>query len=106
VAAWRGFTILCTCRPGLPVLAGFGFLVIGLENGDCWVSSSTVSAEPVASTNIHLSNRPVTFSYPQLPPVLRTFAVPPLGVQCGAAVSLPEAMRRIEVERRNRNWHR
>jgi len=34
--------------------------VIGLENGCGWISKSTVSAEPLASTHIHLSNRPVT----------------------------------------------
>jgi hypothetical protein len=34
--------------------------VIGLENESGRVSRSTVSAEPLASTHIHLSNRPVT----------------------------------------------
>ena len=31
------------------MLAGFGSLVIGLENGGCWILRSRVSAEPVAS---------------------------------------------------------
>jgi hypothetical protein len=35
-------------------------LAIGLENGSGWISRSTVSAEPLASTHVHLSNRPVT----------------------------------------------
>jgi hypothetical protein len=46
---------------GLPLLlAGFGSLVIGLENWSCWISKSAVSAEPFASTLVHLSDSPVT----------------------------------------------
>jgi hypothetical protein len=58
----RGFTILCPCRPVRSplLLAGFGSLVIGLENGSCWISKSAVSAEPFASTLVHLSDSPVT----------------------------------------------
>jgi hypothetical protein len=57
------FTILSACRAGsgLPLLpAGFGSLVIGLENGSCWISKSAVSAEPFASTLVHLSDSAVT----------------------------------------------
>jgi len=35
-------------------------LAVALENGGCWILRSTVSAEPLASTHIHLSNCPVT----------------------------------------------
>jgi len=60
-AAWWSFTILCQCRSvhGLPELAVLA-LAVALENGDCWILRSAVSAEPLASTHIHLSNCPVT----------------------------------------------
>jgi hypothetical protein len=60
--------------------------------GSC---SPTASRIDRANENLAQDSRSVLTErrdrYPQFPAVLRTFAVPPLGVQTGATVSLPDA---------------
>ena len=58
VVRW-GFTILCRSRSSLAA-GRYGSLVIGLENASSWISKSAVSAEPFASTLVHLADSPVT----------------------------------------------